>query len=172
MRNLRAPSPGSAPSALAVDAVFQHRTSSLDQPRRLVRLARLLAISHSCESHAAGATLSIAEAAWDEKTSSILRRFLRRVIHPAHGPVGVSDRRQNWLGLVATPPFAERFYKNRIGIAASFRRRPVRLAARQPHREHRTLARLARHGHVAAHHARELARYGKAKAGSAEVLCG
>jgi hypothetical protein len=58
--------------------------------------------------------------------------------NPAHGLVGVSDRRQNWLGLVATPPFAERFYKNRIGIAASFRRRPVRLAARQPHREHRT----------------------------------
>jgi hypothetical protein len=45
-------------------------------------------------------------------------------------------------------------------------------AARQSHREHRPLARFARHRHVAAHHARELARYGKAKAGSAEVLRG
>jgi hypothetical protein len=36
-------------------------------------------------------------------------------------------------------------------------------AARQAHRKHRTLAGLARHGHVAAHHARELAREGKAK---------
>ena len=36
-------------------------------------------------------------------------------------------------------------------------------AARQAHREHRALARLARHGHVAAHHARELAREGKAE---------
>jgi hypothetical protein len=38
-----------------------------------------------------------------------------------------------------------------------------RLASRQTHRENRTLAGLARHGHVAAHHARELAREGKAK---------
>src|SRR5215468_5304911 len=30
-------------------------------------------------------------------------------------------------------------------------------AAQQPHGEHRALARLARHRHVAAHHARELA---------------
>src|SRR5262245_40034054 len=34
-------------------------------------------------------------------------------------------------------------------------------AARQPHRKDRALARLARHGHVAPHHARELARDGK-----------
>src|SRR5215468_7704973 len=37
-------------------------------------------------------------------------------------------------------------------------------AAWQTHGEHRALARLARHGHVAAHHARELARDGKAEA--------
>src|SRR6266566_5381052 len=36
-------------------------------------------------------------------------------------------------------------------------------AARQAHREHRSLARLARHRHVAAHHACELAREGKAE---------
>src|SRR5262249_12889778 len=42
-----------------------------------------------------------------------------------------------------------------------------RLAPRQPHRKHRALARLARHRHVAAHHARELAGDGKAEAGSA-----
>src|SRR5215471_854833 len=33
----------------------------------------------------------------------------------------------------------------------------------QAHREHRALARLARHGHVTAHHARELAGDGKAE---------
>src|SRR5262249_597396 len=43
-------------------------------------------------------------------------------------------------------------------------------AARQAHREHRTLARLARHGHVAAHHASELAGDGKAEPRAAEVL--
>src|SRR5262249_20024578 len=36
-------------------------------------------------------------------------------------------------------------------------------ATRQAHREHRPFARLARHGHVSAHHARELAREGKAE---------
>jgi hypothetical protein len=38
-----------------------------------------------------------------------------------------------------------------------------RLALRQAHREYRALARLARHCHVATHHARELAREGKAE---------
>jgi len=55
---------------------------------------------------------------------------------------------KNWLGLWLTPPFAERFTQNRSGMAASFRRRPVRLAAKQPHREHRNHSRLARHGHA------------------------
>ena len=45
-----------------------------------------------------------------------------------------------------------------------------RLAPRQAHDEHRTFARLARHGHVAAHHARELARQGKAEPRPAEAL--
>src|SRR6516225_3901379 len=39
----------------------------------------------------------------------------------------------------------------------------MRRAAGQAHRKHRTLARLTRHRHVAAHHARELAREGKAE---------
>jgi hypothetical protein len=43
---------------------------------------------------------------------------------------------------------------------------------RQAHREHRTFARLARHGHVPAHHARELAGDGKAEPGAAEALSG
>src|SRR6266511_1730508 len=46
------------------------------------------------------------------------------------------------------------------GVAGSWRF--TVLAAWQSHREDRTLARFARHGHVAAHHARELAREGKA----------
>src|SRR5215831_10207101 len=47
-----------------------------------------------------------------------------------------------------------------------------RLAPRQAHSEHRTFARLARHGHVAAHHARELAGDGEAETGAAETLRG
>src|SRR5215469_15851348 len=46
------------------------------------------------------------------------------------------------------------------------------VAAWQPHREHRAFARLARHRHVAAHHARELAREGKPEPRAAEALSG
>ena len=42
------------------------------------------------------------------------------------------------------------------------------LLPRQPHREHRAFAGLARDRHVAAHHAGKLARDGKAQAGAAE----
>src|SRR6516165_2744751 len=45
-------------------------------------------------------------------------------------------------------------------------------AARQSHGEHRAFALLARHSHVAAHHARELAGDGEAATGSAEALRG
>src|SRR5262245_23598738 len=45
-------------------------------------------------------------------------------------------------------------------------------AAWQTHRKHRALARLARHGHVAAHHARELAGNRKAQAGAAVAARG
>src|SRR5262245_3765159 len=72
----------------------------------------------------------------------------------------------------------------KLGLSAMSARCPVCLKAdmtgrlmslvwradRQAHREHRTLARLARHRHVAAHHARKLARDGKAKPRSAELL--
>jgi hypothetical protein len=50
------------------ECAFSSRTSAFDQVRRLVRLARLLAIRHSCEGYAAAATLSIGEPAWNEKT--------------------------------------------------------------------------------------------------------
>jgi hypothetical protein len=50
------------------ECAFSSRTSAFDQVRRLVRLARLLAISHPYERHAAAATLTIAEPARDEKT--------------------------------------------------------------------------------------------------------
>ena len=46
------------------------------------------------------------------------------------------------------------------------------LGAWQTHREHRALARFARHCHVASHHARELAREGKAEPRAAEALSG
>src|SRR5262245_44162103 len=45
-------------------------------------------------------------------------------------------------------------------------------AGGHPHRKYRAFARFARHGHVAAHHARELAREGKAQSSAAEVLRG
>ena len=45
-------------------------------------------------------------------------------------------------------------------------------ATRQAYGEHRTLARVARHRHVAAHHARELAGDGKAEPRAAEALRG
>src|SRR5262245_64270309 len=47
-----------------------------------------------------------------------------------------------------------------------------RLAPRQAYRKHRAFAWLARHGHVATHHARELAGDGKAEPGAAEALRG
>src|SRR5262245_28495672 len=45
-------------------------------------------------------------------------------------------------------------------------------AARQAHRKDRALAWLARHCHVAAHHARELAGDGQSEPGAAEALRG
>jgi hypothetical protein len=45
-------------------------------------------------------------------------------------------------------------------------------AARQAHCKSRAFARLARHGHITAHHARELARDGEPKSGAAEALRG
>src|SRR5262249_21596238 len=47
-----------------------------------------------------------------------------------------------------------------------------RLAPRQAHSEHRALTRLARHCHVAPHHARELAGDGETETGAAETLRG
>jgi hypothetical protein len=48
----------------------------------------------------------------------------------------------------------------------------VRRAARQAHREYRSLARFAGHSYVAAHHAHELAGDGKAEPRAAEALRG
>jgi hypothetical protein len=45
-------------------------------------------------------------------------------------------------------------------------------AGRQAHGKHRALPRLARHRHVAPHHARELAGDGKPEPGAAEALRG
>src|SRR5262245_49542136 len=63
-----------------------------------------------------------------------------------------------------------------ICSAARFRRlfwsKLAIAARRQAHREHRALARLARHRDVAAHHARELARDGKAETGAAVAARG
>src|SRR5262245_8629717 len=47
----------------------------------------------------------------------------------------------------------------------------VSRAGRQAHRKDRTLPQFARHRHVPAHHACELAREGKAEPGAPETLC-
>src|SRR6516162_2085339 len=57
------------------------------------------------------------------------------------------------------------------GVAGSSWRLCV-LASRQAHGEHRAFAELARHGHVAAHRARELAGDGKAEPRPAIALSG
>src|SRR5262249_42384038 len=53
-------------------------------------------------------------------------------------------------------------------FAKSWRREEL-LVPRQPHRKDRTLAGLARHNHVAAHHAREFAADGKPEARAAKT---
>src|SRR6516165_6706687 len=59
-----------------------------------------------------------------------------------------------------------------ISVVAGSSWRLCVLASRQAHRKHRTFARLARHRHVTAHHARELAGDGKAEPGAAKALSG
>src|SRR5215831_785884 len=92
-------------------------------------------------------------------------------------------RRQSIDSAAHQPPFRRRKRRRRITIGGAkcegeaerlvFPRPnclfgcPLSGVSRQAHREHRALARFARHGHVATHHARELARDGKAEAGSA-----
>src|SRR5262245_28300896 len=65
-----------------------------------------------------------------------------------------------------SPPFGE-LSRTRNNLLAWW---SGRRAARQADREHRSLARFACHCHIAAHHARELARDGKAQASAAEAL--
>ena len=78
--------------------------------------------------------------------------------------------RQSW-DTADHPPFRRAKHRHPLAMAG---RSPVSIetvccfglcgcAARQPHREPRTFARLARHGHVAAHHARQFAGDGKAE---------
>src|SRR5262245_64984695 len=79
--------------------------------------------------------------------------------------------RQSWDSAADHPPFRRAKHRHPLAMAG---RSPVSIetvccfglcgcTARQPNREHRTLARFARDGHVAAHHARELARERKAE---------
>src|SRR5262249_33489266 len=86
----------------------------------------------------------------------------------------------------SSPPPAERWRNCRRGsfilnlpfhVAQSprWRSRLWPLCVRAPwqaHGEHRAFAVLARHSHVATHHARELARDGEAETGAAETLRG
>src|SRR5215831_11558472 len=62
--------------------------------------------------------------------------------------------------------------ESRRGAAGRFPPESVLRAARQAEGEDRALARLACHGHIAAHHARELAGDGEAKTSAAKPLRG
>src|SRR5262249_13849531 len=63
-------------------------------------------------------------------------------------------------------------YAVQQGLGSYFGSRLAVGASRQANRKHRSLARLAGEGHVAAHHARELAGDGKSETGAAEALSG
>src|SRR5262245_58468687 len=88
--------------------------------------------------------------------------------------------RQSWDSAADHPPFRRAKHRHPLAMAG---RSPVSIetvccfglcgcTARQPHREHGALARLARHRHVTRHHARELAGDGKAEPRAAEALGG
>src|SRR5262249_60629546 len=94
-------------------------------------------------------------------------------------------RRQSIDSAAHQPPFRRRKRRRRITIGGAKREgeaerlvfpRPNCLfgcpfsgVSREAHRKDRTLARLARHGHVAAHHACELAWYGRSEPRAAEA---
>src|SRR6266566_2208571 len=111
---------------------------------------------------------------WGTRRSSLRRNFYVLPKSPTQSQFlapSISDAVGGYQGAVA--PFHSITSSARASsIGGTLRPRSGFGAARQAHREHRTLAGLAGHGHVAAHHAREFARDGKAKAGSAEVLRG
>src|SRR6516165_11991686 len=107
----------------------------------------------------------------------------RTTIDPSDGRRGQCRRR----GRTARSPeqdASDRLAPERYARRPAARQRPRpdaeidgaagswRLAPRQAQGEHRTFARLARHGHVAAPHARELARECKAQPRAAEALSG
>src|SRR6516164_3509573 len=125
---------------------------------------------------------------WSHRTTNALCSSKRRRVMPGNGhrfldPLRWPSRR----GRTARSPeqgASDRFARLRHATEPAARQRPQpdaeidgaasswRLAPRQAHGEHRTLARLSRHGHVAAHHARELAREGKTEPRPAELLSG
>src|SRR5262245_49526021 len=87
---------------------------------------------------------------------------------------------KSWDSAADHPPFRRANHRHPLATAG---RSPVSIetvccfglcgcTARQPHREHGALARLARHRHVTRHHARELAGDGKAEPRAAEALGG
>src|SRR5262249_9307455 len=94
-----------------------------------------------------------------------------KVVFLNSGATGVADGRgRNW----PSRSNCARVSEICLGLRHTRTKRDLLVvrAARQAHREHRAFARLARHRHIAAHHARELAREGKAEPRAAEALSG
>ena len=79
--------------------------------------------------------------------------------------IGIIAARQKWsrIRLANMPPCL-------IHRGLRLKGAQGRSTARQARGEHRALAQFARHRHIAAHHARELARNGQPEASAAEAL--
>src|SRR5262249_20990848 len=92
-------------------------------------------------------------------------------LSPTKGEIIRSLRRP--MQGTAAPPISD--MNSRRFTRSPRRRGRLSLRVRAPwqaHRKDRTFAQLARHRHIAAHHAREFAREGKSEPRAAEVLSG
>src|SRR5262249_16693278 len=107
-------------------------------------------------------TAAFGTSSWSNSSrlgASVLYRKVVPVILPP-GRLRLETR----PSLTASPPI-----EKTIGMVAPLISLP---AARQGHRKDRALAWLARHGHVATHHAREFAGNGKTEPRATVALCG
>src|SRR5215470_13522762 len=131
---------------------------------------RTCPMSGSCHYEADGHTIR-----WSAPRSGHPATVVQPAAQPAHTHAGSLLRSYGARAKIATR-FHARPSRPAAGViapSASACRLKCRLSgstARQPHGKHRTLARLARHRHIAPHHARKLASDCKAEARAAEVL--
>src|SRR5215470_4118171 len=133
---------------------------------------RTCPMSGSCHYEADGHTIR-----WSAPRSGHPATVVQPAAQPAHTHAGSLLRSYGARAKIATR-FHARPSRPAAGViapSASACRLKCRLSgstARQPHGKHRTLARLARHRHIAPHHARKLASDCKAEACATEILRG